>query len=213
MIYVMSDIHGNLNSFNLMLNKIKFSEEDTLYVIGDMIDRGDSPIALLEKCLTIENIVPLMGNHERMMLEYFEDRSLTGWLINGGERTLDQLLTIKEEYRNSLLSQVSRLPIYKALKVNNKKFLLVHAGMETDNSGNILKIQDEDFMLYAREDFYKKTLVSDPYTVIFGHTPTKYINNDSRIWHGKNMICVDCGSVYEGQLGCLRLDDMEEFYV
>jgi hypothetical protein len=35
-----------------------------------------------------------------------------------------------------------------------------------------------------------------------------------KIWHGGQMIGIDCGSGYPdvGRLACLRLDDMKEFY-
>lgn len=38
--YVMSDIHGEADRFHAMLEKIHFSDDDTLYILGDVIDRG-----------------------------------------------------------------------------------------------------------------------------------------------------------------------------
>ena len=40
MIYVMSDLHGCFDKYLLMLEKIKLSEKDTLYILGDVVDRG-----------------------------------------------------------------------------------------------------------------------------------------------------------------------------
>lgn len=40
MVYCMSDIHGDLEKFHSMLQLIRFSAKDTLFVIGDIIDRG-----------------------------------------------------------------------------------------------------------------------------------------------------------------------------
>ena len=40
MIYVMSDIHGQASAFYKMLKKICFSDNDQMYVLGDVIDRG-----------------------------------------------------------------------------------------------------------------------------------------------------------------------------
>lgn len=52
--------------------------------------------------------------------------------------------------------------------------------------------------------------------VIFGHTPTNHYLPDfpMRIWHGRDKIGIDCGCAWgaDGRLGCLRLDDMQEFY-
>ena len=54
-------------------------------------------------------------------------------------------------------------------------------------------------------------------TVIFGHTPTEYYQDDIplKIWHGGDKIGIDCGSGKTRsscRLACLRLDDMAEFY-
>lgn len=41
MIYCVSDIHGELDKLERMLELIRFSDADHLYIIGDVIDRGD----------------------------------------------------------------------------------------------------------------------------------------------------------------------------
>lgn len=46
--YVMSDIHGNYKKFRLMLERIDFKEEDTLYILGDVIDRGTKGLSILD---------------------------------------------------------------------------------------------------------------------------------------------------------------------
>ena len=40
MIYVISDIHGCYQSYLKMLEKLKIRESDTVYILGDTIDRG-----------------------------------------------------------------------------------------------------------------------------------------------------------------------------
>ena len=40
MVYCISDIHGDYARFQQMLHTIGFSDEDTLYIIGDVIDRA-----------------------------------------------------------------------------------------------------------------------------------------------------------------------------
>ena len=42
--YVMSDFHGRHDFFMRMLEKIDFSENDTLYILGDVADRGPDGI-------------------------------------------------------------------------------------------------------------------------------------------------------------------------
>lgn len=38
--YIISDIHGCYHEYMELLNKIKFSDKDELYILGDAVDRG-----------------------------------------------------------------------------------------------------------------------------------------------------------------------------
>ena len=44
MTYCISDIHGEYGRYLEMLEKINFSDEDKLYVLGDVIDRNPCTI-------------------------------------------------------------------------------------------------------------------------------------------------------------------------
>ena len=44
MTYAMSDLHGCYDKYKKMLEKIHFGEDDTLYILGDVVDRGDGGI-------------------------------------------------------------------------------------------------------------------------------------------------------------------------
>ena len=68
MIYVMSDIHGCYDAYLEALKKIDFKDEDTLYILGDVIDRGKQSIELLQDMMCRNNVYPLIGNHEYMAL-------------------------------------------------------------------------------------------------------------------------------------------------
>ena len=63
MIYVMSDLHGCYDKYMQMLEKIKFSSNDTLYILGDIIDREDNGIKILLDIMKRSNVIPLLGNH------------------------------------------------------------------------------------------------------------------------------------------------------
>ena len=47
MTYVMSDLHGRYDKYVQMLEKIGFGDGDTLYILGDVIDRGPDGIRIL----------------------------------------------------------------------------------------------------------------------------------------------------------------------
>ena len=76
MTYVMSDIHGMYEKYLKMLDVIKFSDDDVLYILGDIIDRGPEPIEIILDIMTRPNIVCLKGNHKHMALDCM--RYLTG---------------------------------------------------------------------------------------------------------------------------------------
>ena len=74
--YVMSDIHGMGSLLEEMLEKIRFSGQDTLYILGDMIDRGMEPAKVLDLVSSTENIIALKGNHEDEFVNWYEDEML-----------------------------------------------------------------------------------------------------------------------------------------
>ena len=66
MIYVMSDIHGMYEKYEKMLKQIDLSEKDTLYVLGDIVDRGSGSMKVLQDMMRRANVHGLIGNHELM---------------------------------------------------------------------------------------------------------------------------------------------------
>ena len=69
MIYAISDLHGiPLSQLKSLLTQANFSEQDTLFVLGDTVDRGDHGIELLLWMMEQPNVIHLLGNHEAMML-------------------------------------------------------------------------------------------------------------------------------------------------
>ena len=69
MIYCVSDIHGELDKFERLLELIQFSDADQLYIIGDVIDRGAMGEDILQKIMSASNMTMLLGNHEQMCLD------------------------------------------------------------------------------------------------------------------------------------------------
>ena len=68
----MSDIHGCYEEFIKMLDKINFSNDDELYILGDIFDRGSDPLEILDYIVGHKNITLLKGNHEKMFEEAVE---------------------------------------------------------------------------------------------------------------------------------------------
>ncbi len=70
--YVVSDIHGNYDLLIKYLKKVNFNNNDKLYVLGDMLDKGkdvEKLIALLFEKLE-NNCIIIAGNHEYELSKY-----------------------------------------------------------------------------------------------------------------------------------------------
>ena len=68
MIYVMSDIHGQKRRFDSVMKQINLQPDDTLYILGDVIDRNPDGIKILRQIMAMPNAKMLLGNHELMMM-------------------------------------------------------------------------------------------------------------------------------------------------
>ena len=230
MIYVMSDIHGNLERFESIMRQINLKDEDTLYILGDVIDRYPYGIKILRQIMKMPNVNMLLGNHEYMMMKAIghcrdaaEEREndnyvdLRRWHMNGGDVTHKYLKHIRKEYRAEIFEYLNNLPLNYDVTVNDVKYKLVHASpVENFYIDFISKYRydnETEFAVWERWNNYKP--IPDGFILIFGHTPT--INFHSKelweLWKDERAIGIDCGCGYkEGCLACLRLDDMSVFY-
>ena len=108
-IYVVSDIHGAYEKYIALLKEIKFSCNDVLYVLGDVIDRGSEPIRLLTDIMERENVQMLLGNHELMMYDAVTHetwRKHRIWMDNGGAVTEKQFYEQVEWNRNNIIDYI-----------------------------------------------------------------------------------------------------------
>ena len=85
--YVMSDIHGCYDAFLSMLNLIKFSDNDALCILGDILDRGEKPLDIVDYIVKHPNISLIRGNHEQLFMNYFISNDEKLWYRNGGFST------------------------------------------------------------------------------------------------------------------------------
>jgi len=195
-----------------MINKIKFTKDDTLYILGDMIDRGDKPIEVLKYAMANKNVFALRGNHEGFMI----DNDLWSWIMNGGRKTIEDLSKLKDDEREEILKFVSELPLLKTIEVKDNTFCLVHAGVQINDSGEIIEKQNQDFLLWAREEYMNQSSNHEE-IIVSGHTPTFYMTKSDKsqatVFKDRNKIFIDCGCAYGGRLACVRLNDLKVFYV
>ncbi|MDR1540849.1 MAG: leucine-rich repeat protein [Clostridiales bacterium] len=231
MIYVMSDIHGCFNTFQNMLKRIEFKESDQLFILGDVIDRGLHGVMILKFIIAHENIVMLMGNHEYMMIDMlrhdgeWHKQKLSLWTDdNKGKSTYDALFSLPENEREAILDFVENLDFEKTVDVGETRYLLVHGRPNmTDDERKAAERRYSSLSspYYGRTEqvwgHFLPYAIKRPEKVIFGHTITPRYTDwyPGRIFRRNGNIGIDCACAAldgRGQLGCLRLNDMEEFY-
>ena len=231
MIYVMSDIHGEFAKYTAMLEKINFSDSDTLYVLGDVVDRGPEPCRVLFNMYKRRNVHPIMGNHELMAIKamepYFSEDNYKGfdlellgskreylhfWIHHGGYTTLSKFEALNDSQRQTIWDYMRSFKPYELLAAGDRTFILCHAGLGKYYENKPLTEYTLSELTGDRPTF-GKIYYDDSYTVIAGHTPTISITGKPEIYTSGNLKIIDCGATFGGALACLCLDTMEEFYI
>lgn len=225
MIYAMSDLHGCYDKYVKMLEKIHFSKDDTLYILGDVVDRGEGGIAILQDMITKPNIIPLRGNHDYLAHRLlniihrssglYDDKFIEQyrlWMMDGGAPTCDAFMDLSAEEQKRMLAYLNSFLIYDEVQAGGNKFFMAHTVPEMERMQQFERLLWAEFILGEPE--YEKTYFIDKY-VVTGHTPTGFIDEayTGRIYKANNHIAIDCGAVFGNPLGCICLDTLEEFYV
>ncbi len=231
MTYAVSDIHGCYDKYKKLLEKLDLKEDDFLYVLGDVVDRGpDGPKILLDM-MSRENVEFLLGNHDEAMMLVLRDlrgndplllrdegtlEVLDAWLSDGGVPTLmqfDRELTMREQ--NLVLRYIRKARKYALLEINGTKHLLAHSipayGDYILDNG----IEGLDSMDFCFNDTDYDTCYDPDVIMVSGHSPTGLIDKAyaGRILKRNNHIAIDCGAVFGYPLGCICLETGEEIYV
>jgi serine/threonine protein phosphatase 1 len=92
-VIAIGDIHGCSAALRALVAAIAPTADDTLVLLGDYVDRGPDSRDVIEAVLGLEKgcrLVPLLGNHELMLLDAIQSpRVLAQWLDCGGDATVD----------------------------------------------------------------------------------------------------------------------------
>lgn len=216
-VYAIGDVHGCLGQLRDLEAKIAedgrdFEGEKWLVTLGDHIDRG------LESRACVEHVMgpapegfqrfALLGNHDRMMLDFLENPYAHGyWLDEGGIETLASYgVTIPPDVPGvpkGIASQlqiaippeqvafVADLPLYLSLP----GWLFVHAGIRP---GIPLAMQTDDDLVWIRAPFLTSQLTGG-LRVVHGHTPGREIVSTP------HRIDVDTWCYHTGRLSAVRV--------
>lgn len=223
MTYILSDLHGEYDLFCRLMEKVKFSDGDTLISCGDMIEKGKHSIRLVELLFSMKNTVLLGGNHEYDFLKYY-------WSLMRQSDDYDLVLRKLQAYfpdDGALLDwetvdRLEALPYF----YETEEYICVHAGVPLDREGRMLPLKQTTVgqLVYDRNFKEPSVLPQGGKCVFFGHTPTIFMGFEPEIRRylreGANgdkvtdyyKIHLDTGTYQSGVLGCFRIEDCRRFY-
>ena len=92
-VIAIGDIHGCAKALRALVELIQPQADDTLVILGDCVDRGPESRHVIDQVLELSEtcqVVPLMGNHEEMMLNFIDGKPQPDdWLQCGGAETVE----------------------------------------------------------------------------------------------------------------------------
>lgn len=193
--YVVGDIHGSFRQLMNILLKMDFDfKKDRLFSVGDLCDRGLHSEEIL-KWMNYEWFIPVIGNHESLVIGYSQQIINFEILIRVGA---EWWFHIDENNQKKILNYFENLPIAIEVETNVGKVGIVHANCPLDSWEDFksillteegYKYGNKAIWTYAKEE-NKKTIEDIDYVVV-GHTTL----HNSQQWN--NMFLIDTGATYE----------------
>ncbi len=219
--WAITDIHGCALTFRALLKRINFSRQDTLFLLGDYIDRGPRSKEVLDTIMQLRSggytVECLLGNHDWVMLHALEEPDTVeayNWKHQfGGDETLrsfgcDSEQKIEAKYIE-LLQSMDYCREYEEL-------ILVHAGLNFTVAD---PMSDREAMLWVRySDRHIDTSWLEGRTVVHGHTPQPRWEVAEQLAQRKDvpLVSIDNGCVYTRpgmhHLCALNLDTLQPVY-
>ena len=194
---MVGDVHGMFSYLERLLEEMGFNgNEDRLFSVGDLVDRGPESQDVLE-WLKHPWFHACRGNHEQFALDSDDEEQLELWINhNGCEWWLDLTATEKEVFKGAFAA----LPLAMELETSSGMVGIVNAElppmMSWERFVSLLASGDEDTLDYA---IWSRTRVTGEYTervkgrmdrIYCGHTPTR-----EPVQVG-NVYFIDTGAVY-----------------
>lgn len=228
-VYVMSDVHGDWEKYSAAMEIP--SEDDTVIMLGDAIDRGYNGVQILLDFFSRPNTVMVMGNHEWFLYNYLRDpknkKNIKTWTDprNGGAITKKSVDKLSLEERVGLLSDLKNSYVCTTVQMGDITYRLAHGAPTCSN--DILKVGDlgedelktivwctplkaDEMSVILRYTYWK----DDSRRYVVGHVPVQRLRGVEQeapvILH--NIIAIDGGMAYQdkfSKLFLLCLDTLE----
>ena len=193
-ILFVSDIHGDVDTFKSGLEMMNFNDNDYLFIIGDIVEKGD-PGKNLEcfryvmELAKKPNVFAMSGNCDEVLRFILPDDQRDRFLYQVNIKKHSILNDMAEEmnypispnmdvkdYVKKVQEQYSDL--YKFMDelidivIINDEIVLVHGGLDDINN-----IPEYAISILKYDNFYAKSKGVDKLTIV-GHYPTRNYRND-----------------------------------
>lgn len=226
-ILAVSDIHGHLDLFDRLLQKMRYQPgEDALVVIGDLVQRGAQNLGVIRRCMELSklpNVTVLQGNndlfvlsnrYERLLevLQYYGERTFHGEIAKELglplPQTVEEMKTLCEKAKAAYPAEHAFLSSRPHI-LETEKFLFAHAGLASE-------ALDEQELKYVIEQdrFFEKGTHAFQKMLLVGHWPvanyrTDTLSNAPLYSKEKNVLSIDGGNGVKrfGQLNGVKLDN------
>ncbi|MEK3979329.1 metallophosphoesterase [Psychrobacillus sp. FSL K6-2836] len=223
-VVVISDIHANLKLFKNLLHKVEYTEEDYLFINGDLCEKGPNSLEVMEfvrgLCEQSDKVFVTKGNCDVVHRYVFngsggiipymnrQKNSVLNEMLAKNRKTLEDFMNLEElahyyhQYFKDEIEWIESLPV----AYETEDFIVIHAGIE--KKGN-WRETTEEVALYTQE-FYNQEHQEEK-IVIVGHWPvvnyreTQISSHNPLIDLDKRVIALDGGNQIkkDGQLNAL----------
>lgn len=219
--FAIPDIHGCVMTFGILLDEVlKIKKDDTVYLLGDYIDRGPDSKGVLDRIMRMieagYDIQPLKGNHDEWLCSLhakYIDAGHRQWCINGGDSTLKSFqVSLAPEVDTKYINFLNSLPIHIELD----DYVLVHGGLNFYLKDPVKGTSDNDKMWERPYGEHSLDWPLGEKKVIVGHTVRNTDQVRKYIEENANVLMIDNGCVFKsqrnkglGNLSAFNLDTRE----
>ncbi|MEZ9713368.1 metallophosphoesterase [Vibrio cyclitrophicus] len=129
-IAIISDIHANLPALEVVLEDIKKSKCEHVFVLGDLVGYYHWPQQVVAKIMALPHCTVIRGNHEDLLME---SQKKPDFAAQCREKYGSGLQVALETLSSSEIHWLSELPTHKTLKLDGIDFSLFHGSEKEVN--------------------------------------------------------------------------------
>lgn len=207
--FAIGDVHGSNVALELLLAEINPTQDDTIIMLGDYIDRGQGSRQVVERLIALRkecNLITLMGNHELMIIRSLEGKDeFNSWMFNGGLATIESYGWKGEDVGNGK-DLIKRFIPYEHIRFfadclsnyEDEKNIYLHANYDP-NLPLSEQTEESNFWEHLCGDAPEPHISGK--TAWVGHTPQRTGN----IKDHQHIVCIDTGSFFTGWLTAIEV--------